>query len=55
MDELDESQLLIRQFLRGDPDGPLTRRLEESSYAEDLLGLNAPRLSVGPSIHSSKE
>ena len=53
--ELDETQLLIRQFLRGDADGPLTKRKEESSYAEDLLGLNAPRLTKGPSVQSSKE
>jgi len=53
--ELDERQQLIRQFLRGDAEGPLTRRKEDSSYAEDLLGIGAPRLSRGPSIHSSKE
>lgn len=53
--ELDERQQLIRQFLRGDAEGPLTRRKEDSSYAEDLLGISAPRLSRGPSIHSSKE
>jgi len=54
-EELNETQLLIRQFLRGDADGPLTKRKEDSSYAEDLLGLNAPRLTKGPSIQSSKE
>ncbi len=53
--ELDEKQQLIRQFLRGDAEGPLTRRKEATSYAEDLLGLSAPRLTKGPSIHSSKE
>jgi phospholipid/cholesterol/gamma-HCH transport system ATP-binding protein len=53
--ELDKTQLLIRQFLRGDADGPLTKRKEDSSYAEDLLGLNAPRLTKGPSVQSSKE
>jgi phospholipid/cholesterol/gamma-HCH transport system ATP-binding protein len=55
INELDERQQLIRQFLRGDAEGPLTRRKEDSSYAEDLLGIGAPRLSRGPSIHSSKE
>ena len=55
IDELDEKQQLIRQFLRGDADGPLTKRREDSTYAEDLLGLSAPRLTKGPSIHSSKE
>lgn len=55
INELDEKQQLIRQFLRGDAEGPLTRRKEATSYAEDLLGLSAPRLTKGPSIHSSKE
>ena len=55
INKLDERQQLIRQFLRGDAEGPLTRRKEVSSYAEDLLGIGAPRLSRGPSIHSSKE
>ena len=55
IDELDERQQLIRQFLRGDADGPLTKRKEDSSYAEDLLGIETPRLSRGPSVHSSKE
>ena len=55
IDELDEKEQLIRQFLRGDAEGPLTRRKEATSYAEDLLGLSAPRLTKGPSIHSSKE
>jgi len=32
-----EKEKLIRQFLRGDPDGPITRRKESSDYAEDLL------------------
>jgi phospholipid/cholesterol/gamma-HCH transport system ATP-binding protein len=53
--ELDQRQQLIRQFLRGDAEGPLTHRKEDSSYAEDLLGLTAPRLTRGPSIHSTKE
>ncbi len=55
LDELDERQQLIRQFLCGDAEGPLTKRKEESSYAEDLLGIDAPRLTQGPSIQSSKE
>ncbi len=29
---------LIRQFLRGDPVGPITERKESTNYAEDLLG-----------------
>ncbi len=33
----DQRDQLIRQFLRGDAEGPLTRRKEESNYEEDLL------------------
>ncbi len=33
-----ESQRLIRQFLRGDAEGPITERKAASSYADDLLG-----------------
>ncbi len=33
----DQRDQLIRQFLRGDAEGPLTRRKEESNYEKDLL------------------
>lgn len=33
----DEKECLIRQFLRGDADGPITKRKENSDYEEDLL------------------
>jgi phospholipid/cholesterol/gamma-HCH transport system ATP-binding protein len=33
-----EKDQLIRQFLRGDPEGPITQRKAETNYAEDLLG-----------------
>ncbi len=55
LDELDDRQQLIRQFLRGEAEGPLTQRKEESSYAEDLLGVAAPRLTKGPSIQSTRK
>ncbi len=35
---LDETSRIIRQFLRGDPEGPITQRREETAFAEDLLG-----------------
>jgi phospholipid/cholesterol/gamma-HCH transport system ATP-binding protein len=35
---LSEDQQLVRQFLRGDPDGPITKRKATLGYAEDLLG-----------------
>ena len=37
-DELGTEEALIRQFLRGAPEGPLTQRRDAASFAEDLLG-----------------
>jgi phospholipid/cholesterol/gamma-HCH transport system ATP-binding protein len=34
----DETHDLIRQFLRGEDKGPITRRRESSDYEEDILG-----------------
>jgi hypothetical protein len=36
--ELPEDQQLVRQFLRGDAEGPITARRAATNYAEDLLG-----------------
>ena len=49
--ELPEHERLIRQFLRGDPEGPITqRRHQASSFEADLLGptLLGPTPSVEP-------
>ncbi|MHC5023511.1 MAG: ABC transporter ATP-binding protein [Planctomycetota bacterium] len=54
IDELDERQQLIRQFLRGDADGPITRRKEATNYAEDLLGAEPTSFGQGPSIESTR-
>lgn len=35
---MDEQSRLIRQFLRGDAEGPITERRAATSYADDLLG-----------------
>ena len=35
---LDEQGQIIRQFLRGDPIGPITQRRTTTGFAEDLLG-----------------
>jgi phospholipid/cholesterol/gamma-HCH transport system ATP-binding protein len=35
---LSETERLIRQFLRGDAQGPITERKAATNYAEDLLG-----------------
>ena len=49
--ELSESDQLIRQFLRGDAEGPITRRRAMTNYAEDLLGVALPD---GPSIEPTR-
>ncbi|MEE2908584.1 MAG: ATP-binding cassette domain-containing protein [Planctomycetota bacterium] len=55
LDELDENRLLIRQFLRGDAEGPLTEEVTgESSYAADLLGIDNSKLTGGRSIQTTR-
>lgn len=54
IDELDENHQLIRQFLRGDAEGPITKRKEESNYAEDLLGEPATSFGAGPAIEPTR-
>lgn len=44
--ELSSDEMLIRQFLRGDADGPITERRAATNYADDLLGKPPPL--VGP-------
>ncbi len=38
IDDLDDRQQTIRQFLRGEAEGPITRRKTATNYADDLLG-----------------
>ncbi len=54
LDELDERHQLIRQFLRGDAEGPITRRRAETNYAEDLLGTAIPTFGPEPSVQSTR-
>jgi len=51
---LDEQGSLIRQFLRGDAEGPITHRRHSTSYAEDLLGMSTQQLPPRPSIRASR-
>lgn len=44
----------IRQFLRGDAEGPITERRQTTGYAEDLLGLTPGKLTTKPSIQPSR-
>jgi phospholipid/cholesterol/gamma-HCH transport system ATP-binding protein len=43
---LSESDRLIRQFLRGDAQGPITERKAATNYAEDLLSTGQSRVAV---------
>lgn len=54
LDELDEDGQLIRQFLRGDAEGPITRRKAETNYAEDLLGDTPTSFGDGPSVETTR-
>lgn len=55
LDELDESKQLIRQFLRGDADGPMTESgAVEGAYAADLLGVDNSKLTGGRSIQTTR-
>lgn len=50
---LPTDERLIRQFLRGDADGPITERRAATNYAEDLLGgsVNVPSI---PSVEATR-
>lgn len=54
MNELDERQQLIRQFLRGDAEGPITRRRASTNYADDLLGEFQPAVVTQPAIEPTR-
>lgn len=54
LDELDERDQLIRQFLRGDAEGPITRRKAQTNYAEDLLGEGRTTFAAGPAIEPTR-
>ncbi len=51
---LDETQQLIRQFLRGDAEGPITRRKAATGYAEDLLGSAGGPSDRAPSVEATR-
>ncbi|MBL4701848.1 MAG: ABC transporter ATP-binding protein [Phycisphaeraceae bacterium] len=48
--DLTNDEALIRQFLTGSFEGPLTERKQTSNYAEDLLGLVAPQIASRPAV-----
>jgi len=54
LDELDERDQTIRQFLRGDAEGPITQRRAATNYAEDLMGAVDPELGQGPGVEPTR-
>lgn len=52
--KMDERRQLIRQFLRGDAIGPITKRRAQSNYAEDLLGFQPDLMPSRPSIEPTR-
>ncbi|MCC7203628.1 MAG: ATP-binding cassette domain-containing protein [Phycisphaeraceae bacterium] len=50
----DEKQELIRQFLRGDADGPITRRKQTTGYVDDLLGIAPALIAPRPAVQASR-
>ncbi|MDG1899557.1 MAG: ABC transporter ATP-binding protein [Phycisphaerales bacterium] len=52
---LSDDDQLIRQFLRGDPVGPITRRREETNYAEDLLKTADPLVTKSPAVQATRK
>jgi len=50
---LSETDALIRQFLRGDADGPITARRAATHYAEDLLG-HVEVDDITPAVRASR-
>lgn len=47
-----ETERLMRQFLRGDAEGPITERRAATNYADDLLGV--PEAPFAPSIEATR-
>ena len=52
--DLDEDQRLIRQFLRGDAEGPITDRRSDAGYEEDLFGKRPTHLPSVPSLEPTR-
>ncbi len=51
---LDDDHRLIRQFLRGDPDGPITDRSSDVGYEQDLFGDSASFPTAVPSLEPTR-
>ena len=53
-DGLSERDAVIRQFLRGDAEGPITKRRAATQYAEDLLGIPETPVEPTPSVEPTR-
>ena len=53
-DPLSQNELLIRQFLRGEVDGPITARKAGHGYADDLLGEIPAHLTPQPAVRATR-
>ena len=51
---LSEQERIVRQFLRGDADGPITERRTRDNFAEDLLKLASPTVTIFPALLPSR-
>ncbi|MCA9302574.1 MAG: ABC transporter ATP-binding protein [Phycisphaerales bacterium] len=51
---MDEDSRLVRQFLRGDADGPLAARRDEEGYSADLFGMTPDRVTRTPSVEPTR-
>ncbi|MCL4210551.1 MAG: ABC transporter ATP-binding protein [Phycisphaeraceae bacterium] len=51
---LSAKERLIRQFLRGDPHGPITERRELTNFAEELLGREETTITRAPAVEPTR-
>jgi len=51
---LERREQLIRQFVRGGAEGPLSERKQASSYTEDLLGALPQAVPSAPSVETTR-
>lgn len=51
---MDEDRRTIRQFLRGDAEGPITERRAATSFADDLLGRLRVATPPAPSVEATR-
>ncbi|MBX3388359.1 MAG: ATP-binding cassette domain-containing protein [Phycisphaeraceae bacterium] len=51
---LPQTERLIRQFLRGDAEGPITERRSEAAFEADLLGVSIDQILPTPSVEPTR-